>query len=63
MTRRLSLLPALITVSALLSPLTASPAFSSQCNYSYWVWLGGERVKVCCNQYDFCLTKYGIYQQ
>lgn len=33
------------------------------CSYSYWVWLGGERVKVCCNQQDLCLTKYGIYQQ
>ena len=58
-----SLLTALIAVSSLLSPLTALPALSFQCNYSYWVWQGGERVKVCCNQQDFCVTKFGIYQQ
>ena len=57
------LLPALIAVSSLLSPLTVLPALSSQCTYSYWVWQGGERVKVCCNQQDFCVTKFGIYQQ
>ena len=33
------------------------------CSTSFWVWQGGERVKVCCNQQNFCLTKYGIYQQ
>ena len=58
-----SLLPALIAVSSLLSPLTASPALSSQCTYSFWVWQGGERVKVCCNQQNFCVTKFGIYSQ
>ena len=42
----------------------ATLAFASQpCNNSYWVWLGGERVKVCCNQQGLCLTKYGIYSQ
>jgi hypothetical protein len=33
------------------------------CNTSFWVWQGGERVKVCCNQQNFCFTKYGIYNQ
>lgn len=63
MTMHRSLLPALIAVSSLLSPLTASPALSSQCTYSFWVWQGGERVKVCCNQQNFCVTKFGIYSQ
>lgn len=34
-----------------------------QCTYSRWVWQGGERVKVCCNQQGFCFTKYGVYNQ
>lgn len=33
------------------------------CNHSFWVWQGGERVKVCCNQQNFCVTKFGIYNQ
>ena len=33
------------------------------CNTSFWTWQGGERVKVCCNQQNFCTTKYGIYNQ
>lgn len=41
----------------------ATLALAQPCNYSYWVWLGGERVKVCCNQQDLCLTKYGIYSE
>jgi hypothetical protein len=56
---------ALIAASSLLSlfsPLTL-PALSSQCTYSFWVWQGGERVKVCCNQQNFCVTKFGIYSQ
>jgi len=36
---------------------------SQPCNASFWVWQGGERVKVCCNQQGFCFTKYGIYNQ
>jgi hypothetical protein len=40
----------------------ATLALASQpCNNSYWVWQGGERVKVCCNQQNFCFTKYGVY--
>jgi hypothetical protein len=59
------LLTALIAVSSLLFPLIVSPAFSFQqrCTYSYWVWMGGERVKVCCNQQSFCTTKYGVYKE
>jgi len=33
------------------------------CTYSFWAWQGGERVKVCCNQQNFCVTKFGIYNQ
>ena len=33
------------------------------CNTSFRTWQGGERVKVCCNQQNFCTTKYGIYNQ
>ena len=56
-------LTAVCSLLTLLSPLTVSPALSAQCIYSFWVWQGGERVKVCCNQQNFCVTKYGIYQQ
>ena len=49
---------------ALISALISNAAAAQQsCNYSFWVWQGGERVKVCCNQQNFCVTKYGIYNQ
>ena len=60
---RRSLLPALIAVSSLLSPLTALANYKTTCIYSYWAWQGGERVKVCCNQQNFCVTKFGVYSQ
>ena len=60
---RLTALTAVCSLLTLLSPLTASPALSAQCTYSFWVWQGGERVKVCCNQQNFCVTKFGIYNQ
>jgi hypothetical protein len=27
------------------------------------VWMGRERVRVCCDQTGFCTTKYGVYNQ
>jgi len=60
---RLTALTAVCSLLTLLSPLTSSPALSAQCTYSFWVWQGGERVKVCCNQQNFCVTKFGIYSQ
>lgn len=59
---RLTTLLAVSSLLSLLSPLTL-PALSSQCTYSFWVWQGGERVKVCCNQQNFCVTKFGVYSQ
>jgi hypothetical protein len=56
------LLTALIAVSFLFLPLAAL-ASQQRCTYSYWVWMGGERVKVCCNQQNFCTTKYGVYKE
>lgn len=38
-------------------------ASTNNCNHSFWTWQGGERVKVCCNQQNFCTTKYGVYNQ
>ena len=63
MSAKTAALTAMTSLFSLLSPLIASPAQSFQCTYSFWVWQGGERVKVCCNQQNFCVTKYGIYQQ
>lgn len=62
-TAALTAASSLLSLLSLLSPLIASPALSSQCTYSFWVWQGGERVKVCCNQQNFCVTKFGIYSQ
>ena len=33
------------------------------CANSHYVWMGGERVKVCCNSQNFCTTKYGVYNK
>lgn len=49
---------------ALVATVVGNAALAQQqCTYSFWTWQGGERVKVCCNQQDFCVTKFGIYQQ
>lgn len=49
---------------ALVSTIMGNAAIAKQpCNYAFWVWQGGERVKVCCNQQNFCVTKFGIYNQ
>jgi len=51
-------------IFAIISLTIGNAALAQQsCNYSFWVWQGGERVKVCCNQRNFCVTKFGIYQQ
>jgi hypothetical protein len=63
MSAKTAALTAVSSLLSLLTPLIASPALSSQCTYSFWVWQGGERVKVCCNQQNFCVTKFGIYSQ
>jgi hypothetical protein len=52
----------LATLAAVVSSATVALA-SQSCNSSFWVWQGGERVKVCCNQQNFCVTKYGVYSQ
>jgi hypothetical protein len=55
--------PTLFAIFALVVS-TSTLAFAKQpCNYSYWVWQGGERVRVCCNQQGFCFTKYGVYNK
>ena len=43
--------------------LAATPSYASErfCRSSRWVWIGQERVKVCCSN-GVCHTKYGIYQ-
>ena len=52
------------TALAIVALIVGNAAIAQQpCNSSFWVWQGGERVKVCCNQQNFCVTKYGIYQQ
>ena len=51
-----------ILAFALISTIIGNAAIAKQpCNSSFWVWQGGERVKVCCNQQNFCVTKFGIY--
>jgi len=52
------------TIFALAATIIGNAAIAKQpCNYAFWVWQGGERVKVCCNQQNFCVTKFGIYNQ
>jgi len=53
-----------IFVFALASVIAGNAVLAQQqCTYSFWTWQGGERVRVCCNQRDFCVTKFGIYSQ
>lgn len=52
------------TAFAIVALIVGNAALAKQpCNSSFWVWQGGERVKVCCNQQNFCVTKFGIYNQ
>ena len=52
------------TIFALAAVIIGNAALAQQqCTYSFWVWQGGERVRVCCNQQNFCVTKFGIYNQ
>lgn len=46
---------AALTVGSVTNSLAAQP-----CTRSYWINQGTERVKVCCDQRDFCFTKYGV---
>ena len=51
-------------IFAMATLMIGNAAIAQQsCNHSFWVWQGGERVKVCCNQQNFCVTKFGIYSQ
>lgn len=49
---------------ALVSTIIGNAAIAKQpCSSSSWVWMGQERVRVCCDQTGFCTTKYGVYNQ
>ena len=48
-------------VAAIALALSPSAALAQRfCTSSFWVTMGGERVKVCCAQ-GLCTTKYGVY--
>ena len=47
---------AALTVGSVTNSLAAQP-----CTRSYWVNQGSQRVKVCCDQQNFCFTKFGVY--
>ena len=51
----------LLVLALLISTGLPSHAAKRFCSSSYWVWMGNERVKVCCSN-GLCLTKYGVYQ-
>jgi hypothetical protein len=39
---------------------SASGVAARRCFRSYWIWMGNERVQVCCAS-GVCTTKYGYY--
>jgi len=55
-----------ILAFALISTIIGHATLASAkqpCVTSFWVTMGQERVRVCCDQTNFCYTKYGVYSQ
>lgn len=55
--------PVIFAIIALTVGCATHALATQPCTRSFWTNQGVQRVKVCCDQRNFCYTKFGVYQQ